>query len=120
MPAPSGAAIRSLKSGPVQPLIERWKLFKLSRPELYGGSYLKNLAAEAPHVLFYCLPCLVVGVTVMTLKYNKDKEVGFRRPYKDFYHVIRPDDPAIKNIQRRYYARNEDIMDMSDMEFINP
>ncbi len=153
MPGPmSGASIRSLKSGPISPLIEKWKLFKNANPELYGGSLLKNLVAKAPHVPFLCFPWMAFACFLAYYKYNLNKEEGFRKPYKvkgcklmlvtfviirdnilsalrkvlikvplsslqTFYHVIRPDDPAVKDIQREFYSRNEPIDDHSKMSF---
>ena len=49
----TASALRSIKSGAIKPLVEKWRFFKMSRPELYGGSYIKNAWAEIPEVIFF-------------------------------------------------------------------
>ena len=45
------AANSRLAKGPVVGLFQKFKFFNMARPELYGGSYMKNLAAEAPELI---------------------------------------------------------------------
>jgi len=106
------AAVRSLKSGPVKPLIERWRLFKRARPEKYGGSYAKNMLAEAPH-LYLCMFYAGMGLSLSYYKWFNDREWGEEKPYKDFFHIMRPDDPRIKFIRKEFYGRVEDIDDIN-------
>jgi len=41
-----------LAKGPNYPLFKKFKFFNMARPELYGGSYLKNLCYERPELAY--------------------------------------------------------------------
>ena len=47
----SFASKSHLAKGSVKGLFQKFKFFNNSRPELYGGSYAKNLVAEAPELI---------------------------------------------------------------------
>ena len=47
----SFASKSHLAKGPVKGLFQKFKFFNNARPELYGGSYAKNLAAESPELI---------------------------------------------------------------------
>ena len=81
MSAATGSAVRALKLGKVQPLLEKWRLFKRSRPEDYGGSYIKNLCATAPHVPYFAA-YLCIGLSFFAYRFTKDYERGFEKPCK--------------------------------------
>jgi hypothetical protein len=44
-------ATKRLAKGPIRGLYDKFKVFTYARPELYGGSYMKNLAAESPELV---------------------------------------------------------------------
>ena len=44
-------ATKRLAKGPARELFYKFKVFNYARPELYGGSYFKNLAAESPELV---------------------------------------------------------------------
>lgn len=109
----TAAAMRSLKHGPVQPLIERWRFFKAARPELYSNSFIKNAWAEIPEVVFfagfYGLPAIIICSLAL---YNEDWENYMkRRPYVAHYSVMRPDDHRVKSLLKEHYERSDKIDD---------
>ena len=102
----SFASKSHLAKGPVKGLFQKFKFFNIARPELYGGSYAKNLAAESPELI----AAFFITVTGFGLIYNAYRQdLGLKhltdRPYKRFYTVYRPDDPKIENLRQRpaYY-----------------
>ncbi len=112
--AQSGAAIRSLKSGSVRSLYERWTFLKEASPERYGGSYFKNAWAEIPEVVFMGLYFGIFGTAIHTYKYKRQKKMGHpmsRNQYKDLYIVLRPDDPRVQMIRKDYYLRHGGFTD---------
>ena len=110
----TASALRSIKSGKMKPLVEKWRFFKMSTPEKYGGSYIKNAIAEIPEVLFFSFYAVGALGLVAKMVYDQRKYEEFsNRPYKHYYTVMRPDDERVKRIQREYYHRTDDIYDFS-------
>jgi hypothetical protein len=106
--------LRALKTGPVAPLIDRWRWLKLASPEKYGGSYLKNAMVDIPECLVATgIFLLSVGVYTYMSYVDRHTERYKYRPYRDYYTVMRKDDPRVARIHPDYYRRNEDIYDFS-------
>lgn len=99
--------VRIMKSGPVQPLVEKFRFIRRAKPELYGGSMLKNAMDKLPHIVFICVPYFIATITAVAWQFYIDKNTDYysNRPYKLIYTVIRPDDPRIKEIKADCYHR---------------
>ena len=99
--------VRIMKTGPVQPLVEKFRFIRRAKPELYGGSLLKNAMDKVPHIVFICGPYAIATVIVMAYQIYIDNktQVYSNRPYKWIYTVMRPDDPRVKDIKADYYHR---------------
>ena len=106
----SSAARRRSAPLNIKPLVRRWRFFKLSTPENYGGSYFKNLLAEAPE-LVYMTPIWVFTCGYIGFAMWKQANTQYltNKPYKELYTVIRPDDPRVKNIRTEYYQKDDDF-----------
>ena len=87
--------------------------------EKFGGSYLKEAWGTIPEA---CIATLVATIgTIGTLYvYFKDQRTSYRsfQPYKNYYCVVRPDDPRVGRILPGYHERNEDINDFKS--FVPP
>ena len=93
----------------IKPLVERWRFFKMARPENYGGSYWKNACAEIPEVLLGSV-FTFWGLGIMAYAtYFNEREVDrtTNRPYRYHYTVIRPDDPRVSKIRMDHYNRKD-------------
>ena len=99
--------VRIMKTGPVQPLVEKFRFIRRAKPELYGGSLLKNCMDKLPHIVFFAGPYTVA--TLIALGYvgyiNNTTDTFRNRPYKSVYTVMRPDDPRVKDIKADNYHR---------------
>ncbi|TRY62710.1 hypothetical protein TCAL_14355 [Tigriopus californicus] len=87
--------------GLYKPLYQKFRFFPSASPEKYGGSFLKNAMAEVPELLF-CIPMLVFSFGVLAYRMSMDTP-EIEKPFKNYYSVIRPDDPRIKFIDTRFY-----------------
>jgi hypothetical protein len=65
-------ASKRLAKGPVRGLFDTYKMIAYSRPEKYGGSYLKNMAAESPE-LIACAG--VVGCPLQRIFFHRFKSI---------------------------------------------
>jgi len=93
--------------GPKRPLYRPFKYFNLAEPEKYGGSFLKNMANDAPELLVSLLGIAICVPAFVYLMYREEKyDLHEYTPYKGQYVVVRPDDPAVELVRRRqeYYA----------------
>ena len=99
--------VRIMKTGPVQPLVEKFRFLRRAKPELYGGSLMKNAMDKLPHIVFICGPYLIATATLFAWQYSWHRSTDHwtNRPYKFIYTVIRPDDPRVKDIKADYYDR---------------
>ena len=80
----------------------------MATPEKYGGSYLKNLLADAPELLF-CTVLFAISGVYIHYKYLTmgDVDIATTAPYKNDVIVIRPDDPLVETLIKKrqtYYA----------------
>ena len=103
--------VRIMKTGPVQPLVENFRFIRRAKPELYGGSMLKNAMDKIPHIVFICGPYAVATFTVLTWQIYTNNTTDYfeDRPYKAIYTVMRPDDPRVKEIKADRYHRVDSV-----------
>lgn len=102
--------VHKFKLGKVQPLIQKYRYLKRTRPEQYGGSYFKNACAEIPELLFFSLYG-IAGFAVLGWALWKDSTSDYFRnkPYKRHYLVLRSDDPRVQKINPKFYDRCEGV-----------
>ena len=106
--------VRIMKTGPVQPLVEKFRFIRRAKPEEYGGSMMKNAMDKVPHVVFICGPYMIATCVVIAWQIYTDKMTDFytNRPYKWIYTVMRPDDPRVKDIKADCYHRVDTADDL--------
>merc|ERR1712037_978885 len=82
--------VRIMKTGPVQPLVEKFRFIRRAKPELYGGSMLKNAMDKLPQIVFICVPYLIAMVTAVSWQFyiNNRTDYFTNRPYKAIYTVM--------------------------------
>ena len=66
----------------------RFKIFNYTWPELYGGSYFKNMSTESPELVSAVM--VLAGFSLITYYDDKTTKIMTERPYKHFYTVVRP------------------------------
>ena len=94
------------QQGPVRPLLEKYRFWRAATPEKYGGSYFKNMVAEAPELLV-CFAYIGTACYFFYGHYQADAKHGYlsSRPYKTYYTVMRPDDERVQKIRTEFYDR---------------